>query len=66
MEKIIEILIKRDGISRLEAQNILQDCIIAFKQAIQNQESIEDLEDIVYYYLGLEPDYLEILLNEVI
>ena len=66
MEEIIEILIRRDNITRLEAENIMQDCIIAIRQAIENKESVEDLEDIIYYYLGLEPDYLETLLNEVI
>lgn len=57
MNKIIDILIKRDGITREEAQEIIervQDMII-----LNPMEAIEIIQDELY----LEPDYLEDLFN---
>ena len=57
MNKIINILVKRDGITREEAQEMIervQDMII-----LNPTEAIEIIQDGLY----LEPDYLEDLFN---
>ena len=64
MDEIIEILMRRDSISRLEAENILDDCIDELREAVYRGNYLE-AEDIIASYLGLEPDYLDIILNEV-
>ena len=64
MQEIIEILVKRDGISELEATNIIDDCIDEMYGAVM-RGNYQECEDIVASYLGLEPDYLDILLNQM-
>lgn len=57
MNKIIDILVKRDGITREEAQEMVervQDMII-----LNPTEAVEIIQDELY----LEPDYLEDLFN---
>lgn len=66
MEEIIEILMRRDGISRDEAEEYLQDCVDELQDCIAEGGFLYQLEDIVAYNLGLEPDYLDVLLNEMI
>lgn len=61
MKDIIEILMRRDGISRLEAENIVEECREELGNAAA-RGSYQECEDIIYLYLGLEPDYLEVLL----
>lgn len=61
MNEIVEILMRRDGISRLEAENLVEECREELWDAAA-RESYQECEDIVYLYLGLEPDYLEFLL----
>ena len=65
MNEIINILMRRDGISENEAYNLLDNCMEELQDAIMRRSYI-DAEDIIASYLGLEPDYLEILINEVI
>ena len=65
MKEIINILMQRDDISENEAYNLLDDCMEELQDAIMRGSYI-DAEDIIASYLGLEPDYLEILINEVI
>lgn len=61
-EQIINILIKRDGISKSEAENIFEECseVIAdiLDSEMNNFERIEEIESAIEYYLGLEPDYI--------
>ena len=52
---------RRDGISRLEAENLVEECREELWGAAA-RGSYQECEDIVYSYLGLEPDYLEYLL----
>lgn len=65
MEEIINILMRRDGLSRNEACNVLDECKMNVKWAIGNGKSLEYVERIVGEDLGLEPDYLMYLLEEV-
>ena len=58
MNKVVEILMKRDGISEDEASALVRetrDELIMLDNPFEADEIIED-------YLGLEPDYLEDIL----
>ena len=61
-QHIVEILVRRDGISELEARNTVDECRAELAAAIADGCSILEAEDIVADYLGLEPDYLMDLL----
>ena len=56
MNKVVEILMKRDGIEQHIAEALVaetRDEILALDDA-----SITEADDIIQEYLGLEPDYL--------
>lgn len=58
MNKVVEILMKRDGISEDEASALVRetrDELIMLDNPFEADEIIEN-------YLGLEPDYLEDIL----
>ena len=61
MNEIIEILMRRDDISRLEAENLVEECKEELWEAAA-RGSYQECEDIVALYLGLEPEYLMYLL----
>lgn len=61
MNEIIEIIMRRDGISRLEAENLVEECREELWNAAA-RGNYQECEDIVASYLGLEPDYLDDLL----
>lgn len=69
MEEIIQILMRRDGISREEASRQFDGCIEAIMECLDgdgvSNNLYEDAAETIYDYLGLEPDYLEIILNEL-
>jgi len=58
MKEIVDILMRRDGISENEAWNIIEECRKEIHEAILNDASINVVEDIIADYLGLEPDYI--------
>lgn len=57
MNEIVEILMRRDGISQLEAENLVEECKEEMEQAIARGRYFE-AEDILASYLALEPDYI--------
>lgn len=61
MEKIIEILVARDHISELEAYDICKKCKNEIHEIVSCGGTYEDAVECIYYWLGLEPDYLELL-----
>lgn len=61
MNEIIEILMRRDNISQLEAENLVEECKEELWDATA-RGNYQECEDIVALYLGLEPDYLDLLL----
>jgi hypothetical protein len=63
MQSIIDILIRRDGISENEAREICEQCRQDILHAIDKNYGIEEVEDILADWLGLEPDYLIDLMN---
>jgi hypothetical protein len=61
MNEIVEILMRRDGISQLEAENLVEECREEVWDAAARGR-YQECEDIIYSYLGLEPDYLDLML----
>lgn len=61
MKEIINILMRRDGISENEARNLVEDCMEEIETAIAEGRYYE-AEDIFMSEIGLEPDYLISLL----
>lgn len=55
MEKIIQILMKRDGLTRQEAINHLEDVRQMMNDCCYEPE---ECEEIFIEQVGLEPDYL--------
>lgn len=62
MREIIEILMRRDGISRLEAENMVEECQDMIYKAMADHASYDDIADIIADMLGLEPDYMDCLI----
>ena len=58
MEEIIRILMWRDGMTREAAVELCFDTREEIFQAIQAGEGYDEVEDILMYNLGLEPDYI--------
>lgn len=61
---IINLIARRDNISELEAMNVVNDCMEEMEGAIMCG-NWQEAEDILASYLGLEPDYLDILMTEM-
>lgn len=57
MNEIIEILMRRDGITQLEAENIVDEVSNMLLAAVVRGD-LNECEDIIKDELGLEPDYL--------
>lgn len=57
MNRVVQILMNRDGMTETEAREAVQDCVDMMEEAIQEGNYLE-AEDIFMYELGLEPDYI--------
>ena len=57
MQQIIEILMRRDGLTYADAKEAYLECQEAIMEAIDNDEIFE-VEEILRSELGLEPDYI--------
>lgn len=62
MRELIELIMRRDGISFNEAANIVEECQREITTAIEWGASYDEVTDILADYLGLEPDYLDVLM----
>ncbi len=56
-EKIVDILMRRDGLTREAAWSELEYVRSELMEAVEGRSG-EDPEDVLVYELGLEPDYL--------
>lgn len=63
VDDIVRLIKHRDNLSIREARTIVDDCIDELKHC---NYTIDNPEDIIADYLGLEPDYLDILIQEII
>lgn len=59
MNRVVSILMKRDGMTKVEAVNYLNDVRRELESCSYNPE---ECEDIIYDELGLELDYLDDIL----
>ena len=57
MEKIIEILMRRDGVSYEEAKEMYMNCREELMDALAGTSCLNP-EEVLEYELGLEPDYI--------
>lgn len=57
MNEVVKILMRRDGISELEAENLVEETREEMMNAIEDGYYFE-AEAILRDYLGLEPDYI--------
>ena len=62
MNEIINILMRRDGISENEARNLVEECRKEIEAVIAGGRYME-AEDIIASYLELEPDYIMDLID---
>ena len=53
--KVVDILIRRDGLKRKEAEKKLEECQKLIQDAFKNNR---DVEDVIAMELGLESDYI--------
>lgn len=63
MENVISILMNRDGISKKEAETIVNECKSRLEHEAIATGSYENAVDIIAEELGLEPDYMPELLS---
>ena len=63
IEDIIHLIMRRDNISYNEARICVEDCVNEVERVVARGGSYEEAEDVVYYALSLEPDYLDIILG---
>lgn len=57
MNRVVDILMKRDGITEAEAKEMVQDTRNAIQEAIAFGD-YDLVDDIIAGDLGLEPDYI--------
>lgn len=62
-KELVKLIAKRDSISENEAYEICEQCRHDILHAIDKNCGIEEVEDILMDWLGLEPDYLMDLMN---
>lgn len=63
MKEIIQILMRRDGMTYDEARRYLKEVREEIAGAIENQAPIEEIEDIIMSELGLDPNYIMLFLE---
>lgn len=60
-EELAELIAKRDNISFKEALRSIRDCAAEMEHAFYTG-NIDEAEDLLREYLGLEPDFLDIFI----
>lgn len=56
--EIERILMRRDGIDAVEAERLLDGCQNEINEIIDSGGTLEEIEDAIQDWLGLEPDYI--------
>ena len=61
-EEIVKILMRRDGITDGEAEDIVNECQWVINDILDSElsdfEKMDEIEFTIQDYLGLEPDYI--------
>lgn len=63
VEDIIKLIMHRDNISYNEARYCVEDCMTELNYIAARGGSYDEVADAIYMMLGLEPDYIDILLD---
>lgn len=63
IEEIVSLIAHRDNISIEEARDTVRQCQSELDMIVMGGGSLDDAEECVAYWLGLEPDYLPSLLD---
>ena len=58
MNKIVKILIERDKMSQQEAEDLLMEAKQEAENILDEDGGLEDIENVLNDYFGLEPDYI--------
>lgn len=58
MNEIIQILMRRDGITENEAIEMINNCQEEIDYIASHDGTYDEVEEALRYWLGLEPDYL--------
>ena len=61
LEELAIMMAKRDNLTYEEEMRTIRDCICALEDPIQEGQ-LDEAEDILGQYLGLEPDYLDLFI----
>lgn len=61
LEELAKMIATRDSISYKDALSAVRDCAVDMEHAFYNG-SLDEAEDILKDYLGLEPDYLDLFI----
>jgi hypothetical protein len=61
IEELAEMIAKRDSLTYEEALSSVRDCAAEMERAFFDG-SLNEAEDILREYLGLEPDYLDLFI----
>jgi len=62
MGRIVKILMRRDGLTEEEAKKEVKDFMESIQEDIQNGD-LEEIEDTLMSWFGLEPDYVFDVIN---
>ena len=58
MNAIVKILMERDDMSQEDAEDLLNEAREEANNLLEQDAGILEIEDILYSYFGLEPDYI--------
>ena len=64
--RIVRILMERDNMTEDEAYNLYNDAHQDFQNRLEQGASFFEIEDFCEEWFGLEPDYLEDMINSLI
>lgn len=63
VEDIVKLIARRDNVSIEEARDSVRQCQMELDMIVDAGGSLDDAEDCVAFWLGLEPEYIEYLLD---
>ena len=63
IEDLIKLIMNRDNISYNEACYLVEDCQCELNYIVSHGGSYDEAAEAVYLILGLEPDYMDVLLD---
>lgn len=65
MNKIVKVLMDRDGLTEEMAEDMMKDAIDEFNLLSEDETAVIDTEEFLSEWFGLEPDYIFDFLSAV-